>query len=439
MEKTNNNPVRRALPAALLTVFIDAVGVAIIIPVYILLVLPGPQRVIPAGWSLQSGFIFLGWLTGIYSLCVFLAAPLLGELSDRYGRKPVLAISLFGTAISYALFAFGIREHSIALLIAGRALDGITGGNIAVARAVIGDISDKKTRVRNYGLIGAMFGIGFVLGPYLGGRLASPGIPLINIFGHQLLRTPSWFNAQTPFWFAMILSLIDVVVILFVLPETLRKKINNGRLHLTQSFHNIARAFRLPDLRPIFATSFLFSSGFTFFTTFFGINLARRLGFAPSNIADFFSYIGICIAVMQGVVVPLIARKFTIHRVLQFSFFGLSLAILGLFLPKNTTQLLLIAPAIPLFVAPIMANMISLVSTIAGPDRQGEVMGINSSVEALAQGIPAVLSGYLASIYVGLPLIVSAITLTTAGTVFCVFVKKSKLPKELQTLHGSTN
>ena len=199
MENKDTKLVRRALPAALLTVFIDAVGVAIIIPVYILLVLPGPQRVIPAGWSLQSGFIFLGWLTGIYSLCVFLAAPLLGELSDRYGRKPVLAISLFGTAISYALFAFGIREHSIALLIAGRALDGITGGNIAVARAVIGDISDKKTRVRNYGLIGAMFGIGFVLGPYLGGRLASPGIPLINIFGHQLLRTPSWFNAQTHF------------------------------------------------------------------------------------------------------------------------------------------------------------------------------------------------------------------------------------------------
>ena len=437
MEKIKAKLAGRALPAVLLTVFIDAVGVAILIPIYTMLILPGPQRVIPESWSLQGGFIMLGWLTGIYSLCIFLAAPLLGELSDRYGRKRVLALSMFGTAVGYVMFAIGVREHNIPLLFASRALDGVTGGNIAVARAVIGDISTPKTRVRNYGLIGAMFGVGFVLGPYLGGRLASPNIPFINAFGHQLLKTPSWFSAQTPFWFAAIIALIDVMLILFLLPETNDKQSKKGSLHPAQAFHNIAKAFKLPDIRPLFGTSFLYTGGFTFFTTFFGINLAKRLNFAPSNIADFFSYIGVWIAVMQAVIVPTLAKRFSSFQVVKFSLFGMSLAVLSMFIPKNTEQLLLIAPLIPMFVAPVMANLVALISAIAGPERQGEVMGINSSVEALAQGIPAILSGYVASIWVGLPIVVSSAVLAFSGVMYWIFVKKSSLPKELQTAHSS--
>jgi MFS transporter, DHA1 family, tetracycline resistance protein len=423
----------RALPAALLTVFIDAVGIAILIPIYTLLVLPGPQQVIPASWSMQDGFIMLGWLTGIYSLCIFLAAPLLGELSDKYGRKRVLALSLLGTAIGYVLFAIGVREKNLLLLFISRIIDGFTGGNIAVARAVIGDISTSKTRIRNYGLVGAMFGIGFVLGPYLGGRLATPDIPFIKIGSFELLHTPGWFGAATPFWFAAIIALIDVAVVLFVLPETNKNRSLKAKLHPAQAFHNIARAFKLPDLRPLFATTFLNTGGFTFFTTFFGLVLAERLAFRPNNIADFFSYIGVCIAVMQAIVVPILSRKFSSYRVVGFSLFGMSLAILTMFIPNDTTQLLLIAPLIPMFVAPVMANMVAIVSAVAGPKRQGEVMGINSSIEALAQGIPAVMSGYVASIALSLPLIVSSGILAMAGFVYWAFVRPNKLPKAVTT------
>ena len=124
---------KRALPAALFTVFLDAIGVAILIPVYAALVLPGKFQISPAGWSIRDGYVMVGWLTGIYSICTFLAAPILGQLSDKYGRKPILAISLFGTSIGYALFAVGVLTKNIPLLFASRALDGITGGNIAEA------------------------------------------------------------------------------------------------------------------------------------------------------------------------------------------------------------------------------------------------------------------------------------------------------------------
>ncbi|MEK7602642.1 MAG: MFS transporter [Patescibacteria group bacterium] len=438
MEKLKNL-TGRALPAALLTVFIDAVGVAILIPIYTLLVLPGPQQVIPPHWSMQDGFVMLGWLSGIYSLCIFLAAPLLGELSDKHGRKKVLALSLLGTAIGYVMFAVGVREKNITLLFISRIIDGFTGGNIAVARAVIGDISSAKTRIRNYGLVGAMFGIGFVLGPYLGGRLATPNIPFIKIGSLEILNTPSWFGAATPFWFAAAIALIDVLVVLFVLPETNFKRSLKAKLHPAQAFHNIAQAFKLPDLRPLFATTFLNTGGFTFFTTFFGLVLAERLLFKPNNIADFFSYIGVCIALMQAVIVPLLAKRFSSYKVVGYSLFGMALAILAMFVPSNTTQLLLIAPIIPMFVAPVMANMVAIVSAVAGPERQGEVMGINSSLEALAQGIPAIMSGYVAAITLSLPLIVSSSVLALAGICYWVFVKPSKLPRAVTIPQPQTN
>jgi MFS transporter, DHA1 family, tetracycline resistance protein len=126
------------------TVFIDMLGFSILIPVYPLLISPdSPFRVTPESWSFGQGLIMLGWLIGIFPLCSFLAAPILGQMSDRYGRRPVLAISIFGTAIGYAIFAIGISTANIPLLFIGRAMDGVTGGNQAVAQAAIGDISNN--------------------------------------------------------------------------------------------------------------------------------------------------------------------------------------------------------------------------------------------------------------------------------------------------------
>ncbi len=408
----------KALPAALLTVFLDAVGVAILVPVYPALVLPGNFQVIPLDWSIRSGYIMVGWLTGIYSLCTFLAAPILGQLSDKYGRKPVLGISLFGTAVGYALFAIGVITKNIPLLFASRALDGITGGNIAVARAVISDVSAPEHRTRNFGLIGAMFGMGFVLGPYLGGRLSAAGIPFINIFGIHALKTPHWFSPAVPFWFAAIVAMINTFLVLFTLPETLKEKIH-ARLRWTQSFRNIATGLRMPRVKVLLPVNFFFSAGFTFFTTFFGFSMIKRIpGFTPANVADYFSLIGIWIAVFQGVLIPIIAKRYKNYQVLRVSMFGVAAVLPIVLLASTTQQAMLVSPLIPLFVALTMANSIALLSSVADPRLQGEVMGVNSSFEALAQGIPAVMSGYIASVAVGLPTIVGSSLIAFAGFLF---------------------
>lgn len=421
MKKTKEKLASRALPSVLFTIFIDVLGIGILIPVLPLLILPGPERVIPEGWSIATGFIALGWLTAIYPLMQFIATPILGQLSDKYGRKKVLAFSLLGTSLGYVLFAIGVLTKNLPLLFAARALDGITGGNISVAQAVIADVSPPEKRTRNFGLMGAIFGIGFVVGPYLGAKLASPGIDFYGLFS-----TPSWFNAATPFWFTAILSFINAVIVIFFLPETLKKLNKKLNLHPAQAFKNIVKAATYPGLRVVFPSVFLYWGGFTFFTTFFQILLFQKLGFTQTNVGDYFAYIGICIALTQGLITPYVAKRLKNYQVLRFSMVGTGLALFGLLFAQNTTQLLLITPLFAMFNGLTIANILSLVSNSAGQEIQGEVLGINASVQALAQAIPAIMAGYIASIGVNAPILVGGTIVVTAGLLLWALYRPAK-------------
>ncbi len=399
----------RALPIVLATIFIDVLGVGILIPVL-------PQLIFkifePAGYSYNASLIMLGWLTGIYPLMQFLATPILGQLSDKFGRKPVLGFSLFGTAVGYFLFAVAIITKNIPLLFFARALDGITGGNLSVARAVVADVSTPEHRTRNFGLIGACFGLGFVMGPYIGARLAAPGASFFGLF-----NTPHWFGPATPFWFAGVLSLVNVALLLAVLPET-HKHIQKGlTMAWGKSIENIRKAASAPGLRVVFGSEFLFWGGFTFFTTFSQILLIRKLNFTQSNVGDFFAYIGICIA--------LLAKRFKNYQILRVSLIGNGLALFLQLLPHNTTQLLMVAPAIAIFNGLTLANASALVSSSAGPEVQGEVLGIEASVQALAQSIPAIISGYVATLGVNMPVLVGGIVVIIGGIMFNIFYRPS--------------
>lgn len=419
-KQTVSNAEKRALPIVALTLFLDVLGVGILIPVL-------PQLIYhmfePAGYSFSTSLILLGWLTAIFPLMQFLATPILGQLSDRYGRRPVLAFSLLGTVIGYVLFALAIVTKNIPLLFAARALDGITGGNISVARAVIADITPPERRARNFGMIGAIFGIGFVFGPYIGARLASPGVDFFNLF-----TSPGWFGPATPFWFTAGLGIVNITLLLLLLPETHRHINKQTKLVWNKSLDNIRRAALDKRLRVIFSAEFLFWGGFTFFTTFFQILLIEKLGFKTNNIGDFFAYLGVCIAISQGVLVPFLSKRFLPHNIIRVAMFGMSLALLGQVLPENTAQLLLIAPFIALFNGQFMANTSALVSLTAGPKRQGEVLGIEASVQALAQAIPAVIGGYVATMGVNVPVLVAAALVFAGAVVFNVFYR---IPKDV--------
>ena len=407
-------PVLSPLTIVFLIVFFDLLGFGILIPVIPqLLANPGSTDfLLPAGYTLKTGFILLGFLIGSYSFGQFIANPILGELSDKFGRKKILAFCLAGTALSYVVFAYAILTKNLPLLFISRFADGITGGNISVAQAVVADTTEPKDRAKSFGLIGAAFGLGFIFGPYIGGKLADPAVV-------------SWFNAATPFWFAAILGFLNFLAVVFWLPETLKTVKENVHVHILKSFTNIGRAFKMADMRVIFTTSFLFQGGFAFFTTFATVFFIKHFNFTQGNIGDFFSYIGLWLAFTQAVLTRRLSGKVSEDQILRVTLIGAGLVVLAYFLPNTRWELFMVAPFFAMMIGLNQANMTSLVSRSAGPEVQGEILGISSSVQALAQTIPAVLSGYIAaSLSSDTPLYVASATMILAGIFFILFYKR---------------
>lgn len=419
---TTKRKREHAFPTVIFTIFLDVLGVGILIPVVPQL-LANPRSayyLLPAGWTFKGGLILLGWLIAIYPLMQFIATPILGQLSDRFGRKKLLGFSIFGTAVGYVLFAVGIITRNIPLLFFSRALDGITGGNLSVAQAVIADVTPPKDRTKRFALIGAAFGTGFVLGPYLGAKLGSPNISVYGLF-----HTPHWFNPAVPFWFTAALSTINLLFIIFLLPET-HQHMRHIKVKIHQSIENITKAASYPGLRVIFPSVFLFWGGFAFFQTFFQVLLIQKLHFSQNNIGDYFAFVGIWIAFTQAVITPLVAKKVKNFNVLRFSIILAGVGLLANLWAHNTTQLLIVTPIFAIFLGQTIANSLSLVSTSVGPEIQGEVLGINSSVQALAQAIPAILSGYLAELSVNMPVLTGGFTVIFGGLLFIAIYRPSR-------------
>jgi DHA1 family tetracycline resistance protein-like MFS transporter len=236
------------IAAIILTVFLDMVGVGIIIPVMPALFFQPDSSVLPEMASETYRSIMFGLLVGCYPLMQFFGAPILGALSDRYGRKPILILSILGVLAGYLLFAWAIIIKSLWLLFFSRLLPGFAGGNVSIAMSAIADVSDEQEKTKNFGLAGMAFGIGFILGPALGGFLGDNTVV-------------SWFSSDTPFWFAAILAFINLLVVRFYFTETLKIK-RESKFSLFMALRNIAFSFSLPNLRGTFIVVLLLSIGF---------------------------------------------------------------------------------------------------------------------------------------------------------------------------------
>lgn len=395
-----------------LTIFIDMLGIGVLIPIFPMLIVPNsPFRIIPVSWSAQDGFIMAGWLMASYPLAQFICTPILGQLADKYGRRKILGVSITGTIISYILFAIAIVCNNVPLLFFARILDGCSGGNISVAQAVIGDISAPEDRAKNFGLIGIALGLGFVFGPFLGGKLSDSVVI-------------SWFSICTPFVFTAILGLINVFLIVFILPETLSVS-SKQRINLARPIHNIIKAFRLKGLRSVISAVFMFNAGFTFFTTFWGIILANEYGFNQSTIGNFFAYMGIMIILSQGLVVRRLSGRINDYSVLRYSIIGTGFCLFVYYsTPFDHPNLIYyITPFLAVFVALTKAFFSALITRITPNTIRGEVMGISSSANALAQAIPAILAGYVAFYHVVMPVLVGSVTAIIGGILFILMFK----------------
>ena len=354
---------RSPLTVIFIAVFINLVGFGIVIPI-----LPLYAERFGA-----SPFV-IGMLLAVYSLMQCVCAPLLGKLSDRIGRRPVLLVSIIGTSVGFFVMAFA---HSLWLLFLGRIIDGITGGNISTAMAYIADVTPPEQRSRRMGLIGAAFGIGLILGPAIGGLL-----------GHVSLAAP--------FLFAGVLAAANALALSLLLPESLPPSLRRqAQRHLA-----IAEIFRQPHGRALLvvvATYFCTTVAFSLLTATYPLFTERRFGFHAIQNGYIFASQGLIGAVIQGGLLGWLL-KLSSDRTLTVA--GTAILTASLFvLPMSLTVrgLLLATAGIAVGHALVAAPLNGLASKSTSPVLQGRVLGVMQSAASAARIIGPVLGGWLLS------------------------------------------
>lgn len=338
----------RPLLIIFLTIFVNLVGFGIIIPL-----LPFYAA------TFGASPLVIGLLFAVFSLCQLIAAPALGDLSDRYGRRPVLVFSLAGTVISFVMLALA---HTVTMLFVARIVDGLSGGNISTARAYVADVTEPKDRARAYGLIGAAFGMGFIFGPALSGVLAH-------------------ISYTAPIWAAAALTLVATAMAWLWLPETAHRT----RAGTGNPFRYLPALLERPIVRRMLLVDFTYWFAFAVFQTTFALFVARRFGFDAPKTGYFFAGFGVLGAVIQGGFIRPIVGRLGDRRTFML---GLSFGAVGLFACAVAPSVWALTIAlIPLafgigFGHPTVSSLVSLV---ARADEQGRVQGAASAAESLGR------------------------------------------------------
>ena len=291
-----------------ITLLVDVIGWGLIIPVMPQLI--AGMKHISISEASRDG----GWLLFVYAFMQFICAPILGNLSDQYGRRPVILFSLFGFGIDYIFLGFA---PTFGWLFLGRAISGITGASFTAASAYIADISNDETRAKNFGMIGAAFGLGFIIGPAIGGLLAGWGI-------------------RAPFYAAAILTLLNWIYGYFVLPESLapenRRKFDWRRANPLGSLMNLKKYPAVSGL--ILATALVYlgshavQSNWSYFT-------AYRFEWTPKTIGISLAVVGVMVASVQAGLIRVVTPKIGNERCI---YIGLLLYAVGMFLFAIATK-----------------------------------------------------------------------------------------------------
>ena len=356
---------KKRLFSIFLIVFIDLLGFSIILPL-----LPFYAETFGANPTV------VGLLVAIYAAAQMFSAPFLGRLSDRFGRRPLLLISIIGSALGFVLLGFA---NSLLILFIARLLDGLTGGNISVAQAYITDVTDEKNRSRGLGLIGAAFGLGFIIGPAMGGIL-------------------SQFGYAVPAFVAAGISILNFSLAIFWLPESLtdeRKLAISLQKRRTISLTSLFEALKRPVVGNLLHTRLFYAFSFSMFQTVFALYGQYRFGLDASNTGYILAYVGVLSAVTQGVIVGRLSDRFS-DKLLILAATGLiALSLFGWAFAPNIPFLLFILLPIALSAGVLNTIINSAITKAVPSDEFGGILGISASLESATRVIAPTIGGFL--------------------------------------------
>jgi DHA1 family tetracycline resistance protein-like MFS transporter len=357
-------------PLALIfmTIFIDLIGFGIVIPI-----LP----LYAQSELFQASPFWIGQLTSIFSWMQFFFTPVIGQLSDRYGRRPILFWSLIGSGLGYLVVGAGT---TFAVIFVGRMISGVTGGSISAAQAYVADVTTTENRAKGMGLFGAAFGLGFIFGPALAGVLSKYGI-------------------SVPFYFAAGLSLANAFAVYLFLPESLKPELRSRETHRAGRIAVAMKTLADPQFRVIAGVYFLLIMAFSIMTTAYVLFTAHVFGYNAEQNGYLFAFVGVISVIMQGVVFGFAAKRFGESRLTTIGcvVMAASLFATPFVAPEQggLAGLLAVTAFVAIGNAFATPSLTSLGSKNAAAHEQGRAMGVMQSGASLARAIGPTLCGVL--------------------------------------------
>lgn len=366
-----------------IVVFVDLLGFSLILPL-----LPYYAE------SYGASATLVGLLVASYAAASLVGAPILGRLSDKFGRRPILLISVMGTLLGFLLLGFagpiGARianwfslpsanVTTLAILFLSRIIDGLTGGNISVAQAYISDVTDANNRAKGLGLIGAAFGLGFIIGPAVGGFLSTWGY-------------------STPAFVAAGLTFLNIISIYFWLPESLTHKDTDAAKVSNRpgfTLGALIQALKRPIVGPLLIVRFFFGMAFATFQTIFALYAQYKLALTPQTVGYILAYVGVLSVLVQGVGIGLLIKKYTENQLIITGLWLMTLGLLGWAFTPNLPILLIVM--LPLALAGGVLNTVinSSISKAVKVDEIGGMLGISASLESVTRVVSPTIGGYL--------------------------------------------
>jgi len=363
----------------LFTAFLFSLGFSLVFPVL-------PFVVARYVTDVHQQVTAIAWLTAIYALLTFFSSPVMGALSDAYGRRPVLIISLLGSAIGYVVFGIG---GSLLILFLGRAIDGLTAGGLSALFGYVADTTPEEERGKVFGQVGATIGAGFIIGPAIGGLL-------------------SHISLSAPFYVAAAVSVLNMLWGYFILPESLapeRRTRHFDASHLNP-LTQLRGALELPVVRRLVSVSVLFILPFSLMQVAVSIMARDALGWGPGQVATVFIVVGVCDIVAQGLLLPVLLKRFGDRLTSQL---GLAMGVVGMVLLALVALLhspVLLYLGVILFASGegiFNATLASMLSAAVSDEAQGRVQGGAQGVQSLAQVAGPLVGGVMYSRLGGTP------------------------------------
>ena len=359
--------------------FVDYLGIGLVYPVFAVMLFDPADPIMAVESSSAYRGAMLGILMGLTPLSAFLFAPFLGSFSDCEGRKKTLIFGMVAGCLGYCLAVLGIMCHSLALLFAFRILVGITEGTAAVAQAAIADISTESNKARRFSLFGSSLGFGFTIGPFIGGKLADPGMNL-------------GVGYATPFFLAGILCLVNLVLVWAMFPESriIKKTLS---FNLGDSFKNISKVFVWKHLTWLFATGFSLSFAWAFFNEFMPVLLQENFGFTLNDVGNYFAWGGVWYSLSSGLLTAPLLARFSPEKLVIGALAGCAVC-MGIFsMIEEERYIWLTLPALMYFLSLAFPTLTSIVSNRTHGNNQGEVLGVFHAIQGCAMGLSPMFVG----------------------------------------------